>query len=400
MSLVHDILGMARSDVPLLRQFRVVKYGWIAILDAMVAASLNLGDRNLAGRYHQELLDMGAAPSANTFGLYITTLKEGTKTFDEATEAVNIFHQALNEQVTPTSFLYNALIGKLGKARRIDDCLRYFADMRNRGIRPTSVTYGTIVNALCRVSDEKLAEETFDEMESMPNYKARPAPYNSLIQYFLNTKRNRSKVLAYYERMKAKGIQPTMHTYKLIMDAYASLEPVDMKTAEQVLGTIRSSGQQPEAVHFASLIHAKGCVMHDMEGARAIFDSVINDRKVRIQPCLYQALFESMVANHQVAATAGILRDMASRNVEMTPYIANTLIHGWASEGNIANAKSVYDGIGIEKREPSTYEAMTRAFLASEDRESAVTVVQEMLSRGYPSAVAGKIVELVDGGAA
>jgi pentatricopeptide repeat protein len=33
---------------------------------------------------------------------------------------------------------------------------------------PTSVTYGTIVNALCRVSDERFAEEMFEEMESMP----------------------------------------------------------------------------------------------------------------------------------------------------------------------------------------------------------------------------------------
>ena len=65
---------------------------------------------------------MGAAPSANTFGLYITTLKENTKTFDEASEAVRIFHRAKSEGVEPSSFLYNALIGKLGKARRIDDC--------------------------------------------------------------------------------------------------------------------------------------------------------------------------------------------------------------------------------------------------------------------------------------
>jgi pentatricopeptide repeat protein len=90
---------------------------------------------------------MGAAPTANTFGLYITTLKESTKTFDEATEAVKIFHRAKSEGVEPSSFLYNALIGKLGKARRIDDCLFYFAEMRSLGIRPTSVTYGTIVNA-------------------------------------------------------------------------------------------------------------------------------------------------------------------------------------------------------------------------------------------------------------
>ncbi|PGH05576.1 hypothetical protein GX51_02915 [Blastomyces parvus] len=400
MSLVQEILGMARHDVPLIAQYKVVKYGWTSILDAMVAASLTLGERGQAAKYHQELNNIGSAPSANTFGLYITTLKESTKTFDEATEAVKIFHRAISEGVEPTSFLYNALIGKLGKARRIDDCLLYFAEMRANGIRPTSVTYGTIVNALCRVSDERFAEEMFDEMESMPNYKPRPAPYNSIIQYFLNTKRDRSKVLAYYERMKTKNIQPTMHTYKLLIDAYASLEPVDMKAAEEVLDTIRSKGQKPEAVHYASLIHAKGCVMHDMDGARKIFDSVLSNRRVQPQPCLYQALFEAMVANHQVSATADLLKHMVSRNVEMTPYIANTLIHGWAADGNIANALSVYNGIGINKREPSTYEAMTRAFLAAEDRQGASRVVQEMLSRGYPAAVTGKVLELVGGGGA
>ncbi|KAL1962882.1 hypothetical protein VTN77DRAFT_9060 [Rasamsonia byssochlamydoides] len=399
MDLVNEILAMARHDVPLIPQYNVVKYGWVSILDAMVAACLTLGDRNLAAKYHQELLDMGAAPSANTFGLYITTLKESTKTFDEATEAVKIFHRALAEGVEPTSFLYNALIGKLGKARRIDDCLLYFAEMRANGVRPTSVTYGTIVNALCRVSDERFAEEMFDEMESMPNYKPRPAPYNSMIQYFLNTKRDRSKVLAYYERMQSRKIEPTMHTYKLLIDAYASLEPVDMEAAEKILETIEATGQRPEAVHYASLIHARGCVLHDMAGAREVFDSVIANPEVRPQPCLYQALFEAMVANHQVASTDELIKDMESRGVEMTPYIANTLIHGWAAEGNIDKARAVYDSIGMEKREPSTYEAMTRAFLAVEDRPSAGKVVQEMLSRGYPSAVAGKIVELVGGGA-
>lgn len=397
-NLVHEILSMARSDIPLLPQYSVVRYGWIGILDAMVGACLTLGDRSLAAQYHQELLDMGAAPTANTFGLYITTLKESTKTFDEASEAVKIFHRAKSEGVEPSSFLYNALIGKLGKARRIDDCLFYFGEMRNLGIRPTSVTYGTIVNALCRVSDEKFAESLFEEMEEMPNYKARPAPYNSLMQFYLTTKRDQSKVLAYYERMKSKGIQPTNHTYKLLIDTHATLEPINMEAAEAVLDVIRSTGQSPEAVHYSSLIHAKGCVMHDMDGARAVFDSVMADPSIRPQACLYQALFESMVANHRVAETEPILRNMSARRVEMTPYIANTLIHGWANEKNIDKSKSIFASVGREKREPSTYEAMTRAYLAVEDRISAKKVVQEMLSRGYPGAVSNKILELVGGG--
>ncbi|KAL4912408.1 hypothetical protein BDW62DRAFT_215044 [Aspergillus aurantiobrunneus] len=373
--LVHEVLSMARRDVPLLPQYKTVKYGWTPILDAMVAASLTLGDRSLATKYHNELSELGSAPSANTFGLYITTLKESTKTFDEATEALKIFHRAVAEGVEPTSFLYNALIGKLGKARRIDDCLQYFAEMRANNVRPTSVTYGTIVNALCRVSDERFAEEMFEEMESMPNYKPRPAPYNSMIH----------KVLAYYERMLSRNIKPTMHTYKLLIDAHASLEPVDMEAAEKVLETVRASGQNPEAVHYASLIHAKGCVMQDMEAAHNVFKSAVSNSKVQVQPCLYQALLESMVANHQVAQTEAIVEDMAKRNVEMTAYIANTLIHGWAAEGNVGKAK----------REPSTYEAMTRAFLAADDHTSASRTVQEMLSRGYPTAVAHKIADLV-----
>ncbi len=397
-NLIHDILGMARHDIPLLPQFPAVRHGWSSILDAMVGACLTLGRRTLAAQFHQEMLELGTAPTANTFGLYITTLKESTKTFDEASEAVAIFGRAIAEGVTPSSFLYNALIGKLGKARRIDDCLRYFQEMRAAGIRPTSVTYGTVVNALCRVSDDRFAEELFDEMESMPNYKPRPAPYNSLMQFFLTTKRDSQKVLSYYERMQSRNIQPTMHTYKLLIDTHATLEPVNLAAAEGVLDTIRASGQRPEAVHYASLIHAKGCALHDMAGARRTFDEVLVGGEIRPQACLYQALFESMVANHCVSQTEEVLDSMSANRVEMTPYIANTLIHGWAMENKIDKSKAVYDSVGMENREPSTYESMTRAFLTAEDRDGALATVHEMLSRGYPSAVSSKILELVGHG--
>ncbi|CAK7265092.1 hypothetical protein SEPCBS119000_001327 [Sporothrix epigloea] len=398
MNICHNVLAMARADVPLLPQYPVVRYGWSSILDAMIGASLSFGDAALAEQFHQELLSFGSAPSANTFGLYITSLKESTRTFDEASEAVKIFHRAKAEGVEPSSFLYNALIGKLGKARRIDDCLFYFAEMRALAIKPTSVTYGTIVNALCRVSDDKFAEELFDEMEAMPNYKARPAPYNSMMQFFLTTKRNKAKVLAYYERMLARGIVPTSHTYKLLIDTHATLEPVNMTAAEAVLDRIRSAGQTPEAVHYASLIHARGCNMHDMEGARRIFDSVMKDKSILANACLFQALFEAMVANHQVADTESILATMRERRIELTPYIANTLIHGWASEKNIDKAIEIYSSVGRERREPSTYEAMTRAYLAVEERDRAQGVVSEMLQRGYPSAVVNKVLELLGGG--
>ena len=394
--LTDDIIGMARTDIPYMTGFPTLQHGWSSILDAMLGACLAAKQPGKADLFHQELLSIGSAPTANTYGLYITSLNaDSTKTFDEATEAVKIFNRALSEGVVPSSFLYNALIGKLGKARRIDDCLRYFQEMRNAGVRPTSVTYGTIVNALCRVSDERFAEELFDEMESMPNYKPRTAPYNSVMQFFLTTKRDSRKVLAYFDRMMARNIEPTSHTYKLLIDTYATLEPVNMTAAEGVLEELRSLGKTPEAVHYAALIHAKGCVHHDLAGARQVFEDALARGQVQASACLYQALFESMVANHAVSQTESILDSMSANRVQITAYIANTLIHGWATENKIAKSKAIFDSVQLSKREPSTYEAMTRAFLTAEDRDSAMSVVHEMLSRGYPSAVSGKILELV-----
>jgi len=394
LNLAHDILEMAKADVPFDARYRVVRFGWQQILDHMVAGCLTVGRRDLASRYHQDMIDMGCAPSANTFGLYITTLKENTKTFDEASEAVKIFLRAKGEGVEPSSFLYNALIGKLGKARRIDDCLFYFAEMRNLGVRPTSVTYGTIVNALCRVSDDKFAEEIFEEMESCTNYKPRPAPYHSLMQFFLSTKRDRGKVLAYYERMLSKGIEPTVHTYKLLIDTHATLEPVNMPAAEQVVQDMQSAGIKPEAVHYSSLIHAKGCVQHDMDAALALFNKVLADTP-RPLPCLYQAVFESFNANHRSGESDALVADMRRRNVEVTPYVANALIHGCIAEGETTKAENVFKGLPIGRREPSTYEAMVRAYLAGGEKQKAQGVVREALGRGYPGAVAGKIAELV-----
>ncbi|KAF3924059.1 hypothetical protein ABW21_db0208071 [Orbilia brochopaga] len=399
-----NIFNQALKDMPLLKEYRKARYGWYLMYDAMIAACLHLERLDLARKYHQEMLEFGASPSANTYGLYIVQLKGSHGNFDEASEAIKIFEQAKAEGIAPTSFLYNALIGKLSKARRIDDCLSYFSEMRANNIKPTSVTYGTIVNALCRVSDERFAEELFAEMEAMPNYKPRPAPYNSMIQFFVHTKHNRTKALYYYERMRSLKISPTSFTYKLLIEAHVTCDPPDLKSGEDIIRQMRAERVPVEAQHHAAIIHAKGCVLGDVDGARESFDKALRDPSVRPDTTMFQALVESLVANHRVRETPEIIALMEHRGVQMTPYIANPLIHGWALEGQIERSKGLYEALwtrgggGGNKREPSTYEAMTRAYLAVNDHAGAMGVVNEMAGRSYPPPVMTKVLDLIRGG--
>ena len=397
--LPHELLAMFRADMPFIPGHPVSAHAHSVVLDSMLAAALTSSDRNTAAQCHQDILLMGGAPSANTYGLYITNLNSGQaeRVFDEATEAVKIFERARKEGVELTSFLFNALIGKLSKARRIDDTLRYFHEMQMLNIRPTSVTYGTVISALCRVSNASLAEMLFNEMEDQPNYRPRAAPYNSVMQFHLTTSLDSKAVLSYYNRMLSYNIAPTSHTFKLLIDTHATLSPTNISAAERILAhDLPTAGLKPEATHFASLIHAKGCVLSDMPGAISTFECAL--RQIQPHSALYQALFESFAANHDIAASGPHLAHMRAQGVKMTPYIANALIKGWSSEqatlkgADVDKAKSYYDALGREKREPSTYEAMVRGLLGVGRKEEAKEVVAECMARGYPNAVVEKVV--------
>jgi pentatricopeptide repeat protein len=378
---------------------------WCLILNSMIVA--NAFNRNFADAryYQQELLSLGVAPDSDAFAAYIVNL-DVTDTNDEATEALALFHEAKSLGVRPSTFLYNTLISKLAKARRSDDALYYFHQMRTNGIPPTSVTFGTVINACCRVGNETLALKYFNEMEADQHFVPRIAPYNTMLQFYVQTRQDRSEALRFYEKMRAQLLTPSAHTYKLLMDAYATLEPVDLDAAENILKLIASDRQRPTSAHYAALIHAYGCVKQDLESAKRWFYQVIDPQfssHVAPDEALYQALIESYVANHRVAECEQIFRHMKTNNVKLTVYMANHLIHGWTIAGNLVEARKVFDSLAAEKnglygREPSSYEQMTRTYVAMGDRESAQALVDEMKTKGYPAAVVARVTDILEGG--
>jgi len=378
---------------------------WCLILNSMIVA--NAFNRNFADAryYQQELLSLGVAPDSDAFAAYIVNL-DVTDTNDEATEALALFHEAKSLGVRPSTFLYNTLISKLAKARRSDDALYHFHEMRTNGIQPTSVTFGTVINACCRVGNETLALKYFNEMEADQHFVPRIAPYNTMLQFYVQTRQDRTEALRFYEKMRAQLLTPSSHTYKLLMDAYATLEPVDLDAAENILKLIASDRQRPTSAHYAALIHAYGCVKQDLESAKRWFYQVIDPQfsnRVAPDEALYQALIESYVANHRVSECDQIFRHMKANNVKLTVYMANHLIHGWTIAGNLEEARKVFDSLAAEKnglygREPSSYEQMTRTYVAMGDRESAQALVDEMKTKGYPAAVVARVTDILDGG--
>ncbi|TFK64720.1 hypothetical protein BDN72DRAFT_254116 [Pluteus cervinus] len=390
---------------------------WFSIEDAMIIAHAHSGDIDGAHHFRIRILEQGAAPTADAYGALILYVKDTT---DDASNALALFQESQSHGVQPNQYLFNNIISKLSKARKADHALELFEQMKNvHRIAPSSITYGAVIGACARVGDVQSAETLFEEMIQAKNFKPRVPPFNTMMQLYTTTKPNRERALFFYEELRSVGVQPTAHTYKLLMDAYGSIEPVDIGSMERVFDELRSSSVEIQTTHFASLINAYGCVQKDLDKALNIFASI--PTYPRAQPAdaiVFEAIFNVLVAHRRTDLLPEYVAKMGEAKVHMTAYVANVLIKGYSITGDLDQARGIFESLvdppeGVAApnnhaphdpatvpmvdpmapvyREPSTWEAMVRAELGAGNRTKALELLERLRARQYPEAVYNRI---------
>nr|XP_019050123.1 hypothetical protein I302_00544 [Kwoniella bestiolae CBS 10118]OCF29053.1 hypothetical protein I302_00544 [Kwoniella bestiolae CBS 10118] len=389
---------------------------WHQVEDAMLIANCHLGHLEQAGMHRARIVEAGMAPSADAYATMIASSKDTT---DDALVARELFDESQMMGVKPHLYLYNTIISKLSKARKAETALELFAHMKNQGIRPSSVTYGAVINACCRVGDAQSAETLFEEMASQPNFKARVPPFNTMMQFYLQTQPNRARVLHYYNLLQRAHVPPSAHTYKLLLDTYATLAPIDLEAMENVFSQIQQDRHvQVQGTHWASIITAYGIYGGNLEKSKEIFESIpSNGIKEAV---VWEAMLNVISQKGSIEDLEHIREKMIKFGVQPTAYVYNALINGYSRSGNIEKAREVFDSMGdsisgvaapnnhptlltssghvkpntqtdiptgVVYREPSTYESMIKAEVAHGDRERAKVVLDKMEERGYPLAV-------------
>ena len=185
---------------------------WCTIENQMVIAMAHAGQVDKAHIHRQRIIENGGNLTADAYGALIQCVKETT---DDSSNALALWEESQVRGVAPNLYLFNTIISKLSKARKADLALELFQQMKTNLIRPSSVTYGAVIAACCRVGDAQSAEVLFEEMTSQPNFKPRIPPYNTMIQFYVHIVRDRERALHYYNALLASGIHPSAHTYKV-----------------------------------------------------------------------------------------------------------------------------------------------------------------------------------------
>ncbi|KPV77570.1 uncharacterized protein RHOBADRAFT_24076 [Rhodotorula graminis WP1] len=405
----------------------------------MIVALAQAGELVDVGHHRDRLLEAGCAPSADAYAAMILNMKDTT---DDAAVALTLFEESQRLNVRPNVYLFNTLISKLSRARRAKEALEYFELMKHCGLRPSSITYGAIINACCKTGDDVSAAYLFAEMAADPTFKPRVPPYNTMIQFYTSTKPNRERALHYYGELVKAKVPPTGHTYKLLLDAYGTIGEPDLDMCQRVFSElVAHRGVTVSGAHWASLLTAYGVHARQLDRALALFDSIAShptsrQRSARDAPdavpqpdaVVYEALFNVLLANERADLCDQYLDEMRRRGVRMTAYVGNTLIKGYSAQGHPERARAIFLAMadpragvasagnhaidrhakhhhlahqaprGVDEptyREPSTYEAMIRCELDAGETVRAAEVLRLAEARAFPPAVIGRLQKLL-----
>jgi pentatricopeptide repeat protein len=316
-------------------------FSWQALENGMVCALAHAGDAKSASHHRHRLINAGFVPSADAYAALIAVIRDTT---DDALIAEELYAESQRLGVVPHVYLYNTVISKMCRARKQERAMQLFNEMLEQGLRPTSVTYGSMINGFTRTGDIASAEQIFSTMENSKNLLVRAPPFNTMIQYFTYTRPDRQKALFYYDKLVQMRVSPTAFTFKLLLDIHGNIEPVDLSALERSFGElIADKNVHVESQHWSSIILAHGVKCGDLERSIAIFEAIPDHLSTKQaqkdyrragqivrDAVTYEALLAVFYHHGRMDLMNQYLAQMSNEGIHLTAYIANTMMQALA----------------------------------------------------------------------
>ncbi|KAG0230882.1 hypothetical protein B0O80DRAFT_468953 [Mortierella sp. GBAus27b] len=403
----HQLFKLAQQSLDLITDQEELQAAEYEVYNAMLVANATLGDMTSAKKNYDDIVRLGQFPDATGYATLLIATTTGA--VDEANDALRILEEVKRHHIKPNIFFYNVVIGKLSRGRKIERVLEVYEEMIQHKIRPNAITYGTLISACTRVGSEEMAKNLFQEMIGAPNYHARHGPHNAMIQFYVRQKKDRTSALYYYEDMLQRRLVPTEHTYTLLVEAFACIQPYDLSEANRLIQSLRRGPVRASENHYAALIHAYGVEHGDVSTAETVFNNMRSAGIVPKGPA-YQSLIESFIASNQVSRAVRVRDDLRRSGHPSSAYIENTLIRGYGMEKDIQKAEEIFEAMvdphvantmspsqkgRVIVKEPSTYQSMVTAYLDNTLMEKAQETLARMRKQQYPDLVVRPVEEAI-----
>jgi pentatricopeptide repeat protein len=236
---------------------------------------------------------------------------------------------------------FGSLIKAYGFIKDIDGAWRCWKQMRCQHVMPTSITIGCMVEAVATNGDVDGGYEIISELLEDQSCKGQVNAiiYGSVLKGYGRAKKV-DRVLAVFDEMIARGIEPALTTFNAVLDACA--RSGQMQWAHKLLEDMHKRGLEANLITYSTLM--KGfCQAGDMPAALKTFEKLKKSHKFQADEIVYNTMIDGCVTHRLPLEGEKLFADMQQSGVTPSRYTATCMVKLLSEAGQIDRAQEIQE---------------------------------------------------------
>ncbi|XWS76963.1 hypothetical protein CRYUN_Cryun01aG0223300 [Craigia yunnanensis] len=300
-------------------------------------------------------------------------------------QAWNVLHELLILRAPLETPPFNVLLTGLGRSGDVKRMNTVMAEMKESDIQPNVVTFGILINQLCKLRRVDEAMEVLNKLgEGCGNngvsVEADVIIYNSVIDGLCKVGRQ-EEGLHLMERMRSmKGLAPNTVTYNCLIDGFCKVGEIER--GKELFDQMNEEGVSPNVITLNTLVD--GMCRHGRIISALEFFSDMQGKGLKGNVVTYTTLISAFCNVDNIIKAVDLFDQMLRSGCSPDAIVYYSLISGLCKAGRMDDASNVFSKLKEARFHPDIvcYNALVSGFCKKNKLDKAYEIIKEMEESG------------------
>lgn len=340
-----------------------------------------------------ELLDQAKIDVCSDEILLNSVLETCTR-HKEIRRLETILNQFSKSNLRASVSTYGSLIKACGSLKNLPQCWAHWKTMQERGLEPTAIVLGCMLDALvCNGQVEKA-------VDLLNEWKARVPPnaimYSTITKGFASSGQHK-RAMATLREIRAANMKMTTVVYNSVIDAQARAGA--MEEISELFEMMEADGVTPDSISWATLVKAH-CVQGDLNKAFEIFRLTLKNSATK-DSMIYNNILDGCIRHSRFDLAETLLEEMETTDIVPSNYTFGIVVKLYSRRRSIEKAFEVIERMSTKFKIAPNNQVRTClmcACLNANKPDRAMQVFEEL--KASPSGADGKAYSVLISGLA
>ncbi|KAH7513067.1 hypothetical protein FEM48_Zijuj12G0157200 [Ziziphus jujuba var. spinosa] len=299
---------------------------------------------------------------------------------------INLLMAEMKERdIHPDVVTFGIVINYLCKSRRVDEALEVFEKMKGEGdndrfsVERDVITYNTLIDGLCKVGRQEEGLQLMKRMRLENGCAPNTVTYNCLIDGF-NKVGEIERARELFDEMKKEKVPPNVITLNTLVDGMCKHGRVS--SAVEFFNEAQNDGLKANVFTYTNLISAF-CNVNNINKAMQLFDQMLSDG-CTTDAKAYYCLISGLCLAGRLDDASLVVSKLKEAGFCMDAISYNTLINGFCKKNKLEKAYGMLKEMEDEGVKPDvvTYNTLISYSSKTGNLKTAYKLLRKMISEG------------------